>query len=55
MVFSAGLLISLESGRTFDFFGKPSADKYKGGCIFVDHRGSGSVFALKNDMHLTMA
>jgi hypothetical protein len=24
-------------GRTVDLFGKPSSDKYKGGCIFVDH------------------
>ncbi|KAI2499350.1 hypothetical protein MHU86_15132 [Fragilaria crotonensis] len=24
-------------GRTRDSYGKPSSDKYKGGCIFVDH------------------
>ena len=24
-------------GRTVDLFGKPLSDKYKGGCIFVDH------------------
>jgi hypothetical protein len=29
-------------GRTFDSYGKPSADTYKGGCIFVDH-GTGYI------------
>ena len=29
-------------GRTFDSYGKPSSNQYKGGCIFVDH-GSGYV------------
>jgi len=24
-------------GRTYDSFGKPSSDQFKGGCIFVDH------------------
>ena len=29
-------------GRTFESYGKPSADTYKGGCIFVDH-GTGYI------------
>jgi hypothetical protein len=27
-------------GRTFDSFGKSSSDKFKGGCIFLDHAAS---------------
>jgi hypothetical protein len=30
------------SGRTIDSYGKPSAETYKGGCIFVDH-GTGYI------------